>query len=191
VEGDLGLRYNALSILEAAGEECLREAMKLDPSASLEAKIRYLTENTATVPSDELGFLLDIGLARAATEIAVERHAGRLEQVYSPHGVSLIQTGKDLTEVKTVIGTGGVFAYGREPLSILEGALFSERDRLSLRPKSPEFYIDRDYILYAIGLLSEIEPEKALRIGKRHLEKTRSWWQIASIQPSTLVEKHQ
>jgi hypothetical protein len=76
--------------------------MKLDSSASVEAKIRHLTENTGTVPSDDLGFLLDIGLARAATEIAVERHAGRLEQVYSPYGVSLIQTGKDLTDVNTV-----------------------------------------------------------------------------------------
>jgi len=75
----------------------------------------------------------------------------------------------------------------REPFSILGGALFSERDPLSLRPKSPEFYIDRNYILYAIGLLSEKEPERALRIGKRHLEKVGSCRQIAGIQPLTPV----
>ncbi len=122
---------------------------------------------------DEHEFWLDIGLARAATEIAVERHAGRLEQVYSPYGVSFTQVGKDLTEVKTIIGTGGIFASGREPLLILKGALFSEKDPLSLRPKSPEFFIDSHYILYAIGLLSEKEPEKALRIGKKYLRECR------------------
>lgn len=60
-----------------------------------------------------------------------------------------------------------------------------------MRPKSPEFYIDRDYILYAIGLLSEKEPEKALRIGKRHLEKIEPCRQRAEIQSSTLVGKYQ
>jgi len=53
----------------------------------------------------------------------------------------------------------------------LNGALFSEKDPLSLRPKSPEFFIDSRYILYAVGLLSEKEPEKALRIGKKYLRK--------------------
>jgi len=153
VEGDLGLRFNALSILEAAGEKRLLENIKLESSAPLEERIRYLAENTGTVPTEDHDFWLDIGLARVATEIAVERHAGHLEQIYSPYGVSFTQVGKDLTDVKTVIGTGGVFANGREPLLILKGALFSEKEPLSLRPKSPHFFIDNHYILYAIGLL--------------------------------------
>lgn len=170
VEGDLGLRFNAVSILEAAGEQRLLENIKLESSIPIEQRVKYLTENTGTVPMDDHDFWLDIGLARVATEIAVERHAGHLEQIYSPYGVSFTQTGKDLTEVKTVIGTGGIFASGREPLLILKGALFSEKEPLSLRPKSPAFFIDSRYILYAIGLLSEKMPEKALRIGKRYLE---------------------
>ena len=171
VEGDLGLRFNALSILEAAGEQRLLENIKLESPVSIEERVKYLAENTGTVPTDDHDFWLDIGLARVATEMAVERHAGHLEQVYSPYGVSFTQVGKDLTEVKTIIGTGGIFASGREPLLILKGALFSEKDPLSLRPKSPEFFIDSHYILYAIGLLSEKEPEKALRIGKKYLRE--------------------
>jgi uncharacterized protein (TIGR01319 family) len=185
VEGDLGLRFNALSILEAARKEGIQDPMKADSATALEDRVRFLTENTGTVPMDEDAFLIDIRLARVATEIAMGRHAGRMEQVYSPYGVSFIQEGKDLTEVKTVIGAGGVFAYGREVLSILEGTLFSERDPLSLRPKAPEFYIDRSYILYAIGLLAEKEPEKALRIGKKHLERVGSRMQMASPPPLT------
>jgi uncharacterized protein (TIGR01319 family) len=171
VEGDLGLRFNALSIFEAAGEQRLLENIKLESLVSIEERVRHLAENTGTVPTDEHDFWLDIGLARVATEIAVERHAGHLEQIYSPYGVSFTQAGKDLTEVKIVIGTGGIFARGREPLQILKGALFSEKDPLSLRPKSPEFFIDSRYILYAIGLLSEKAPEKALRIGKKYLQQ--------------------
>jgi uncharacterized protein (TIGR01319 family) len=171
VEGDLGLRFNALSILETAGEQRLLENIRLESPVSIEERVRYLAENTGTVPMNDHDFWLDIGLARVATEIAIERHAGRLEQIYSPYGVSFTQAGKDLTEVRTVIGTGGIFASGREPLLILKGALFSEKDPLSLRPKSPEFFIDNHYILYAIGLLSEKEPEKALRIGKKYLQK--------------------
>jgi uncharacterized protein (TIGR01319 family) len=173
VEGDLGLRFNALSILEAAGEQRLLENIRLESPVSIEERVRYLAENTGTVPMNDHDFWLDIGLARVATEIAVERHAGHLEQIYSPYGVSFTQVGKDLTEVKTVIGTGGIFANGREPLLILKGALFSEKDPLSLRLKSPEFFIDERYILYAIGLLSEKMPEKALRIGKKYLKECR------------------
>jgi len=169
VEGDLGLRFNALSILEAAGEKRLLENIRFESSVPIEERIKYLAENTGTVPTEDHDFWLDIGLARVATEIAVERHAGHLEQIYSPYGVSFTQVGKDLTEVKTVIGTGGVFASGREPLLILKGALFSEKEPLSLRPKSPHFFIDSRYILYAIGLLSEKMPDKALRIGKKYL----------------------
>ncbi len=171
VEGDLGLRFNALSILEAAGEARIAQSISCEASICIEERIRYVAENTGCVPTNDPDFWVDIGLARVATEIAVERHAGHLEQIYSPYGVSFTQIGKDLTDVKTVIGTGGIFASGREPLLILKGALFSEREPLSLRPKSPDFFIDESYILYAIGLLAEKMPDGALRIGKKYLNK--------------------
>jgi uncharacterized protein (TIGR01319 family) len=171
VEGDLGLRVNALSIFETAGAERLLEHMMLEPTGFIEERLQYLAANTGKLPTDDDDFRIDAGLARIATEIAVERHSGHLEAVYSPHGVSFAQIGKDLTDVKTLIGTGGIFSSGRGPLSILQGALFSETNANSLRPKTPNFYVDRHYILYAIGLLAEKMPEKALRIGKTAIEE--------------------
>ena len=172
VEGDLGIRYNALSILETAGEErILKNSSEPESIVNLGEKVRYLSEHIESVPIEESDFYLDIGLARTALEIAVERHAGRLEQIYSPYGMTFIQSGKDLTEVRNVIGTGGIFAYGRGPLIVLQGALFSQENPMSLKPKSPDFFVDKSYILYAIGLLAENEPEKALRIGKKYLQK--------------------
>ena len=172
VEGDLGIRYNAMSILETAGEQSLsKSCAKQDISVNMRNKIEYLCEHVDTVPIEDEDFRLDTGLARVATELAVERHAGHLEQIYSPHGTMFIQFGKDLTEVGTIIGTGGIFAYGHEPLYILEGALFSHENPMSLKPKSPQFFVDTHYILFALGLLAEKSPDKALRIGKKYLKK--------------------
>ena len=47
-------------------------------------------------------------MARLATDLAMERHAGTLENVWTPMGAMYIQHGKDLTEVPYLIGTGGV-----------------------------------------------------------------------------------
>lgn len=174
VEGDLGIRYNALNILELAGKKQLLQDMRMEQSASigqndLEAMIRHLSTNIATVPQEERDFLVDIALARSAIRIAVERHAGSIEPSYTPSGTVYIQRGKDLTQTKTIIGTGGVIAYGKEPKWVLEAASFDEKMPNSLRPRRPEFLVDKDYILYAVGLLSEISPEKALRIAKKSL----------------------
>ena len=172
VEGDLGIRSNAVSILEAAGEARIKKYCgRWGSLEGFETKVQYLSEHTGAVPIQEEDFLLDSCLARIASELAIERHAGRLEQIHSPHGQAFFQSGKDLREVRYVIGTGGIFAYGRAPLTVLEGTIFSSANPFSLRPQSPEFLVDSSYLLYAIGLLAERAPEKALRIGKKYLEK--------------------
>jgi len=172
VEGDLGIRYNALHILETAGQEqILENSLKLKPTVDIEKKVKYLSEHIEAVPEEGDDFYLDIGLARTACEIAIERHAGNIDQVLTPTGTIYTQFGKDLTEVKMIIGTGGIFAYGRDPLAVLEGVLFKPENPFSLRPKDPSFFIDKKYILYSIGMLAEIEPEKALRIAKKYLLK--------------------
>ena len=77
--------------------------------------------------------------------------------------------GKDLSAVATVIGTGGVFAYGRHPRRMLEAACYSPESPTSLRPRDPALLIDRRYILFAIGLLAQIAPRAAANVMRRHL----------------------
>ena len=43
----------------------------------------------------------------------MQRHAGTVKEVYTGHGTVLVQHGKDLSAVSTVIGVGGVFAFGK------------------------------------------------------------------------------
>jgi uncharacterized protein (TIGR01319 family) len=102
-------------------------------------------------------------------EIATGRHAGTLETVYTPVGELDVQYGKDLTAFKYLIGTGGVFAHGANPRRVLEGALFDRADPTCLRPTNPEMLIDEQYIMAAVGLLSDSFPTAALRILKKYL----------------------
>ena len=99
----------------------------------------------------------------------MERHAGKLEVLFGPTGKRLVQRGKDLTGVRTVIGTGGTIIYSGRPREILERALFRETDPFVLKPVRPSFYLDERYILYAVGLLGQAEPEKALLLAKKYL----------------------
>jgi uncharacterized protein (TIGR01319 family) len=168
VEGDLGLRVNAASILEAAGEARIAAAAGL-PRERVRVTVERLTQETATVPRTPADYALDVALARAAVEVAVQRHAGTLDTVYTAHGPVTVLLGKDLTTVGTVIGTGGVFARGSDPRAVLAGALFDSANPLSLRPKRPRLVVDRPYILYAVGLLAQVAPGAALRIMKQHL----------------------
>ena len=174
VEGDLGIRYNAATIVEMLGLEKVGmnfpETVDCSKWDILKAA-RRRSQNVGFVPSDEQDFLIDMCLAKSAVEVAVERHAGIIKEMCSPYGVEEVQYGKDLTGIKTIIGTGGVFAYNRYPGMILEAALFNRKNPLSLKPLSPVFYTDQRYIIYGIGLLSESEPAKALRIARKYLHK--------------------
>ena len=86
-------------------------------------------------------------------------------------GVSYMQTGKDLTAVKTVIVTGGALIHTKRTAEIASHALFTPLDAMSLKPKNAEVLVDRKYILAAMGLLSTEYPDTALRIMKRELVK--------------------
>jgi len=176
VEGDLGIRYNAPTILEKAGKErIIKRLATLDRTLSraidLEEKIACLCLNVDAVPENRDDALVDFGLASTATDMAMQRHAGVLRESYFACGSVQILHGKDLTGVKVLVGTGGVFAYGNEPYSILRAALFSPSNPESMRPVSPALLVDTRYIFYAAGLLADISPTAALRILKKNLTR--------------------
>ena len=135
--------------------------------------IDYLGTHTDVVPSNDDDELeaIDFALASLAIEVAVTRHAGHLEQYYSPMGISYMQTGKDLTAVKTVIVTGGALIHTKRTAEIASHALFNPIDAFSLKPKDAQVLVDRKYILAAMGLLSTEYPDVALRIMKKELVK--------------------
>ena len=168
VEGDLGLRVSALSLLEAVGEKKLLAhigAQNLNPpriAAHLSREVGFIPSSTAEKAIDE-------GMAKAAVRLSVERHVGFLREFYLPTGYCFIQEGKDLTAVKHLIGTGGIFCHTKHTGEILKEALFDRRNPFLLRPKNPKLWIDRHYILWAMGLLAGVAPSAALRMMKKYL----------------------
>ena len=172
VEGDLGIRVNAPTIVETAGiarvVSGLGELLNAD---QILARVRQLAVEVDRVPREETEHDLDAVLAGLAIDIALERHAGQVTTSYTPMGPVQLLHGKDLSAVATVIGTGGVFAYGRHPRRMLEAACYSPESPASLRPRDPALLIDRRYILFAIGLLAQIAPRAAANVMRRHLTK--------------------
>ena len=160
VEGDLGMKYNLDRLEEIA-------AVKEKPPGFAAAVERFrqgkLPESAEEHACHEI-------LSRLMVETATERHCGRLEAIYTPSGERLIQHGKDLTGIKSVIGTGGPIICSQDPREILEGCLYREENPFSLKPRKPDFYLDTEYILYAVGLLAQSEPEKALQLAKKYLK---------------------
>lgn len=171
VEGDIGMRYSIHGIVDATDIMRVSELSGLSEERCKEL-IDYLGTHTDVVPSndDELE-AIDFALASLAIEVAVTRHAGHLEQYYSPMGISYMQTGKDLTAVKTVIVTGGALIHTKRTAEIASHALFNPIDAFSLKPKDAQVLVDRKYILAAMGLLSTEYPDVALRIMKKELVK--------------------
>jgi uncharacterized protein (TIGR01319 family) len=177
VEGDLGIRYNAHTIYDLVGEETLKSRLKsLMPSdGNVEMNIRqyveHINDNVDHVPSSDAEFNLDVALAKSVALIAFERHAGTIRKEYSVSGETTVQYGKNLLDTKNLIGTGGIFKHGQHPERILHAGLFDSEKPWSLKPRAPKAYIDSDYIMYGIGLLSEDFPDKALRIAKKYLRQ--------------------
>jgi uncharacterized protein (TIGR01319 family) len=131
--------------------------------------VAELARNVERVPAGAEEEALDRALARAAVRLAVKRHAGTVETVYTVSGPAIVQRGKDLSEVGVVIGTGGALVHSPDPAAILSTVLADAADPFSLRPRAPRLLLDREYILYACGLLGQVEPQAALALGLAHL----------------------
>lgn len=161
VEGDLGVRYN-IDVLLQIGR---RKGISFN-----EEVISIFQSELGRIPRDDKELSIDAELARTAVETAFERHVGRIEITYSPIGEILIQVGKDLSKVTRVIGTGGPVTFSSCPEKILNGVLANCENAYVLKPERADFYIDEKYIMYAVGLLSQSEPKKALKIMKKYLK---------------------
>ena len=161
VEGDLGLKYNLDSLIELCKERTTPEGFDDIVRGFHEGKL----------PRTEEEFACHRLLSCFTIDVAMTRHTGRIEVMYSPTGEKLIQHGKDLTGIKTIIGTGGPVIFTNNHREILEQALFNEDNPFVLKPKNPGFYIDEQYILYAVGLLKQVEPVKALNLAKKYLKQ--------------------
>ena len=176
VEGDLGIRFNAATIVGRVGLDKLlgdlhEEFQVFSVGAEqLRDYIEQITEETGTVPQEKWHLAADAVLANNAVTLAVERHVGRRERIVAREGEAWVHSGKDMRDTHTLIGAGGVFVHNPYAGYILsQRPLTDSHGVQALRPRDPQVYLDSSYILYAVGLLSETMPQVALRLFQRYI----------------------
>ena len=168
VEGDLGVRHNVASIVAAVGLDALAARAGLAANVAAAALSR-IEASVEMLPATDIERQMDEALVRAAVDIAMRRHAGTVETVYTAQGPVQLQRGKDLSAAGWLIGTGGAIVNARDPASILAVACADARDAGSLRPRAPRRALDAGYLLYAAGLLAQVDPVAAFDCARNHL----------------------
>ena len=168
VEGDLGMRYSALGVLNALTEQEIK-LINLDENIDLEKELLFRHNNVDTIPDTEEQKKIDVIMGRICVDKAMSRHVGKMQETYTPMGMLYNQYGKDLSKINWVIGTGGVLVHNENPEKILSACVYEMSKGLELRPQYPRYMIDKDYILASMGLLAEIDPLLALKIMKKRI----------------------
>lgn len=162
VEGDLGMRYSAMSVCENS------PSIPLEFSAKEWKKLCSLRqENPHFLAKIDKEKKADEELAKLCVSLAVERHCGFLREGYTISEKILWQHGKDFRPLKYLIGTGGILVHSEHPREILKSALQKEDEPYCLKPQNPKFLLDQHYLASSLGLLSEEFPE----IARTLLEK--------------------
>jgi uncharacterized protein (TIGR01319 family) len=157
VEGDLGMRWSAVSTAEAAGRGDLMAG----------ALLRH--RDPGFVPDTDAERRVDEAIAGEAISLALRRHAGRSQVVVSPEGRVVERTGKDLREVDLVVGSGGVLRHGRPGVAgrVFAGSVGDDLGGGWQLPRRADVIVDTDYVLAAAGLLASAHPEAAHRLVRR------------------------
>ncbi|GAA6526281.1 glutamate mutase L [Intrasporangium sp. DVR] len=155
VEGDLGMRWNAEHVIEAAEAEHLLGGVV--DAESLRAYAAHVHARPGSLPRDDVERRLDLELARLAALVAVRRHARPAQPTESP---------RPLANVTTLIGSGGVLRHtddgGRD--LVLDAVLADHAGGWKV-PRSARALVDTAYLLFAVGLLDAHDPALARTVA--------------------------
>lgn len=159
VEGDLGVRWNAPGVVAAARAERLIDSAEAERLATA-ATMRAQAPDFLPVGQDDRAD--DARLAALAVTVAVRRHA-------RPDGAGR----RDLSTVRLVVGSGGVFRHmphaGRDALL---AALADHAGGWS-PPRSAAVVLDRSYVLAPAGLLAAEYPAAAKGLLHESFERAK------------------
>lgn len=151
VEGDLGMRWNAEHVVEAAESEHLLGGVA--DAEALRSYAAHVHERPGSLPADDVERRLDLELARLAALIAVRRHARPAQPTESP---------RPLANVTTLIGSGGVLRHTDEAgRGLVLDAVLGDHAGGWKVPRSATGAVDAAYLLYAVGLLDGHDPALA------------------------------
>lgn len=172
VEGDLGVYVNMPNIVKVLGKDKLKEELQIDIDKVM-AEYKAIPKN-----EEEIKFVERLTLE--AVIKAVERHAGKIRYVYGPSGRNTLAEGKDLSQVKYIIGTGGALTRLPNRVEIMKQIARHNESGMMLFPNTDaEILVENDYIMASLGVLSKRYEKAAIKLLAKSLkidipEKKRS-----------------
>ncbi|MDC0558885.1 glutamate mutase L [Candidatus Izimaplasma bacterium] len=163
VEGDLGVFINHKNVLKMFDKGTLSS----DIGVTLEV-LDDILEQYAYIPTTKVERSLVYEFTKKCTNIALDRHVGDLRRVFTSSGQKIIPEGKDLTQVENIILTGGALVNLDDTEKIVLEYIKKNQTKL-LPTKQLNIYVDNDYILAAVGVLSLKYPSVSLALLKKSM----------------------
>ncbi|NUR79918.1 MAG: glutamate mutase, partial [Dermatophilaceae bacterium] len=149
VEGDLGMRWNAEHVVEAAAAEHLLDGV--GDAHALRAYAARVHEQPGSLPADDVERCLDLQLARLAGLVAVRRHARPAQPTEAP---------RPLANVTALVGSGGVLRHTDDAgRGHVLGAVLTDHAGGWKVPRAAHATVDTAYLLFAAGLLATDAPD--------------------------------
>lgn len=164
VEGDLGVYINMENIVQMITQDFLLKDLEI-----LEHELVDLVENHVPIPKTEKQISFVERLAKEAVTISAKRHAGGYRDLFAGGGKKTYAEGKDLTDVRFIIGTGGAMTRLPHRVELLRQVALCNNGTKLLPTTDAEILIDNDYIMASLGVLSKENKEAALYLLKKSL----------------------
>ncbi|NBG88729.1 GlmL-related ornithine degradation protein [Isachenkonia alkalipeptolytica] len=161
VEGDLGVFVNMENIVRLIGSETLKKEISYD--------LASIMEQHKAIPESENEKDFVERLALEAVKVSLNRHAGKLRNLYGASGKTTVAEGKDLSNIQYVIGTGGALTRLPNRIGIIKKALEEQEANLLGPTKEVQILIDNYYIMASLGVLSKSHPKAALKLLQESL----------------------
>lgn len=160
VEGDLGVFVNADNVANLIGYDNLDLICK--------SSSKQLLSTLKPIPSADAEIILVNQLTYMAASTAIARHAGVIKYIYSTAGRKAIAVGKDLSNAKYLIATGGALTRlaSRKEILLKLTQLNSKGNLLYPKDDNLQVLIDNDYIMASAGVLSLTHKQAALNLLK-------------------------
>lgn len=158
VEGDLGVYVNSKNVIELLN---LKDLKAHD--------IETIKNNIVPIPEKDIERSCSEVLCKKASEIAMARHCGYIKRVFVGKN-SLVAYGKDLSQVKYIIGTGGALSRLPKGREILRSLRYEGKEVSMMPTLESDILIDTDYIMACAGVLSKENKEFALKLLKKSIK---------------------
>jgi hypothetical protein len=160
VEADLGMRWTALGVVEAAA----REGLEVEPATVAHAAV--VAARTGALASSAREWAAEEEVAGTAALVAVRRHGRPGHPSERP---------RPLADVVLVIGSGGVLRHAPDGLADRVLARVAGDHGGGWRvPEAARVRVDAGYVLFAVGLLADGHPAAASALASSLLGAPKS-----------------